>query len=159
MKQKSRSGSARICRRFPRARYEREAVCAAIVSAHAVIEVVASRFVSVDAVSKLELIADQLINSLLVVGPSFPNWQSLSLNALRLEVRVQGHPVHQGIGGHRGRSADSARVARQSPLAVWPRPACRRTYHHRELLPGASGGRGTKRDGAFAGLGSAVVTF
>ncbi len=38
-----------------------------------VIEVVATRFVSADAVSKVELIADSLINALLVVGPSLPN--------------------------------------------------------------------------------------
>jgi 2-keto-4-pentenoate hydratase len=82
------------------ARYEREAVCAAVVSAHAVIEVVASRFIDPEVVSRLELIADQLINSLLVVGPSCPNWQALPLASLPLEVRVQGHPVFQGQGGH-----------------------------------------------------------
>jgi len=82
------------------ARYEREAVCEAVVSAHAVIEVIACRFANMTSVSKLELIADQLVNSLLVVGPSVPNWQSLTLGALRLEVRVQGHPVHQSVGGH-----------------------------------------------------------
>ena len=71
-----------------------------MVSAHAVIEVVASRYVDPEAVSKLERVADQLINSLLVVGPSCPDWQSLPLTALPLEVRVQGHPVFQGRGGH-----------------------------------------------------------
>lgn len=82
------------------ARYERAAVCAAIVSAHAVIEVVASRYVDPEGVSLLERVADQLINSLLVVGPSCPAWQSLPLTELPLEVRVQGNPVHQGRGGH-----------------------------------------------------------
>ena len=82
------------------AHYKRDTVCAAVVSAHAVIEVVASRYVDPEAVSKLERVADQLINSLLVVGPSFPDWQSLPLGALPLEVRVQGHPVFQGRGGH-----------------------------------------------------------
>jgi len=82
------------------ARYEREAVCAAVASAHAVIEVVASRFLDPDAVSRLERVADQLINSLLVVGPALPDWRSLPLSALPLEVRVQGHPVFQGRGGH-----------------------------------------------------------
>ena len=84
----------------PGARYERDAVCAAVVSAHAVIEVVASRYLDPQAVSDLERVADQLINSLLVVGPSCPDWQALPLTALPLEVRVQGHPVFQGRGGH-----------------------------------------------------------
>lgn len=82
------------------ARYARDAVCAAVVSAHAVIEVVASRFINPEAVSELERVADQLLNSLLVVGPSCPDWQALPLTALPLEVRVQGHPVFQGRGGH-----------------------------------------------------------
>ena len=143
------------------ARYEREAVCAAIVSAHAVIEVVASRFVDPDAVSKLELIADQLINSLLVVGPSCPNWQSLAVGRAAARSARAGP---SGLPGPRrpsaGRSADSAGVARQSPLAVRPRPARRRTRHHRQLLRSAVRGARSRRATAhFAGLGSAVVTF
>jgi 2-keto-4-pentenoate hydratase len=82
------------------ARYERAAVCAAIVSAHAVIEVVASRYVDPEGVSLLERVADQLLNSLLVVGPSCPAWQALPLTELPLEVRVEGNPVYQGRGGH-----------------------------------------------------------
>jgi 2-keto-4-pentenoate hydratase len=84
----------------PGMRYERAAVCAAVVSAHAVIEVVASRFVDPERVSFLERVADQLINSLLVVGPPFPAWQGLPLTDLALEVRVEGKPVYQGRAGH-----------------------------------------------------------
>ena len=84
----------------PGARYERATVCAAVVSAHAVIEVVASRYLDPETVSRLERIADHLINSLLVVGPSYPAWQSLPVTELPLEVRVEGNPVYQGRGGH-----------------------------------------------------------
>jgi 2-keto-4-pentenoate hydratase len=80
--------------------YERERVCAALVSAHAVIEVIVSRYVDVDAVSQLERVADGFMSELLVVGPSFPAWQQLDLADLPLEVRVDGRHVFQGRGGH-----------------------------------------------------------
>ncbi len=136
------------------ARYERAAVCAAVVSAHAVIEVIATRFVKAEAVSKLELIADQLLNSLLVVGPSLPNWQSLPLGALRLEVRVQGHPVHQGVGGHPQGDPLIPLVWLANHLSQYGRGLrAGRDHHHRQLLPGAVRGRGTKRHGAFLRAG------
>jgi 2-keto-4-pentenoate hydratase len=141
-------------------RYERDAVCAAVVSAHAVIEVVASRYLDPEAVSKLERIADQLINSLLVVGPSCPNWRSLPLDSLPLEVRVQGHPVFQGRGGH----------PQGDPLipVVWL--ANHLSMHSRGLRAGELVTTGSccgvqwvapeqTVTAHFAGLGSAIVTF
>ena len=82
------------------ARYERAAVCAAIVSAHAVIEVVVSRYLDWNAVSQLERVADSFMNELLIVGPSVPAWQQLALANLPLEVRVDGTTVYRGRGGH-----------------------------------------------------------
>ncbi len=142
------------------ARYERDAVCAAVVSAHAVIEVVASRFVDPEKASKLELIADQLINSLLVVGPSCPHWQALPLTSLQLEVRVQGHPVFQGRGGH----------PQGDPLIPLVWLANHVSLHGRGLRAGelitTGSCCGVQQVGAeqtatahFPGLGSAVVTF
>jgi 2-keto-4-pentenoate hydratase len=142
------------------ARYERDAVCEAVVSAHAVIEVVASRFIDTQAVSKLELVADQLINSLLVVGPSCPNWQALPLTSLPLEVRVEGHPVFQGRGGH----------PQGDPLIplVWLAnhlSALGRGLRAGELVTtGSCGGvqfvaAEQSATAHFSGLGSAVVTF
>jgi 2-keto-4-pentenoate hydratase len=82
------------------ARYDRDTVSAALVSAHAVIEVLASRYLDSAAVSQLERVADGFMNELLIVGPSLPDWRALPLATLRLEVRVDGRPVHQAVGGH-----------------------------------------------------------
>ena len=81
-------------------RYERAAVCAALVSAHAVIEVVVSRYADADAVTQLERVADNFMNEMLIVGPACTKWQSLPLSGLPLEVRVDGKTVYQGRGGH-----------------------------------------------------------
>ncbi len=82
------------------ARYERDAVSAALVSAHAVIEVVVTRYENFDAVTQLERVADSFMNELLIVGPSCTSWRELPLAELPLEVRVDGKPVHQARGGH-----------------------------------------------------------
>jgi 2-keto-4-pentenoate hydratase len=82
------------------ARYGRDAVSAAIVSAHAAIEVMVSRYVDFDAVTPLERAADNLMNELLILGPSLPAWQGLKLADLALELRVDDKPVFQGRGGH-----------------------------------------------------------
>ena len=82
------------------ARYVREAVSAAIVSAHAAIEVMVSRYVDFDAVTPLERVADNLMNELLILGPALPAWRGLKLADLALELRVDDKPVFQGRGGH-----------------------------------------------------------
>jgi 2-keto-4-pentenoate hydratase len=141
-------------------RYDRKTVCAAVVSAHAVIEVVASRYIDPEAVSPLERIADQLINSLLVVGPSCRDWRSLPLNSLPLEVRVQGHPVYQGRGTH----------PQGDPLIPLVWLANHLSIHSRGLRAGELVTTGSccgvqwaapeqTATAHFAGLGSAVVTF
>jgi 2-keto-4-pentenoate hydratase len=140
--------------------YERAAVCAAIASAHAVIEVVASRFVDPERVSLFERVADQLINSLLVVGPSCPAWQSLPLTELALEVRVEGQPVYQGRGGH----------PQADPLIPLVWLANHLSQHGRGLRAGELVTTGSccgvlhvaaeqTASAHFSGLGSAVVTF
>ncbi|MBS0387350.1 MAG: fumarylacetoacetate hydrolase family protein [Proteobacteria bacterium] len=82
------------------ARYDRETVSAALVSAHAVIEVVVSRYVDADVVTQLERVADNFMNELLIVGPSCTSWRSLALAQLPLELRIDGKPVFQARGGH-----------------------------------------------------------
>lgn len=84
----------------PGAHYEREVVSDALASAHAVIEIVVSRYADNEAVSRLEQVADSFMNEMLIVGPSCPAWRSLPLAELPLEVRVDGRPVHQARGGH-----------------------------------------------------------
>ena len=81
-------------------RYERDAVIDALASAHAVIEIVVSRYANNETVSRLEQVADSFMNEMLIVGPSCPDWRSLRLGELPLEVRVDGKPVHQARGGH-----------------------------------------------------------
>jgi 2-keto-4-pentenoate hydratase len=81
-------------------RYERAAVCAAVATAHAAIEVVVSRYLDGEAVSQLERVADSFMNELLILGPSCRSWQQLDLAELPLEVKVDGKVVYQGHGGH-----------------------------------------------------------
>ena len=80
--------------------YDRETVCAAVASAHAVIEVISSRYVDDDAVPHFGRVADSYMNLLLIVGPSCPAWRRLAVESLPLELRIDGLPVHQGRGGH-----------------------------------------------------------
>ena len=82
------------------AHYDRETVCAAVASAHAVIEVISSRYLDEATVPHFGRVADSYMNLLLVVGPSCPDWRKLQVDTLPLEVRVDGIPVHQGRGGH-----------------------------------------------------------
>ena len=82
------------------ARYDRASVSAAVASAHAVIEVISSRYLDEAAVPTFGRVADSYMNLLLVVGPSCPGWRQLQVETLPLEVRVDGIPVHQGRGGH-----------------------------------------------------------
>mgnify|MGYP001019978759 CR=1 FL=1 len=82
------------------AHYTREAVTERIASAHAVIEVLASRYADPAAVSLLENVADLYQNEMLVVGPSQPRWRDLPLAQLLLQFRIDDKPVYQGHGGH-----------------------------------------------------------
>ena len=80
--------------------YSADEVYAAVASAHAVIEIVVTRFVDADAVSQLERVADSLMNEALIVGPRCDDWQRLALHDLPLQVQVDEVTVHSGHGGH-----------------------------------------------------------
>jgi 2-keto-4-pentenoate hydratase len=142
------------------ARYDRETVCAAVASAHAVIEVISSRYVDEAAAPHLDRVADSYMNLLLVVGPSCPGWRQLALTSLPLEVRIDGLPVHQGRGGH----------PLGDPIVplVWlanHMSALERGLRAGELVTtGNCCGPQSARTGQavsawFAGLGSAIITF
>jgi len=62
--------------------------------------VISSRYDDDDAVPHLDRVADSYMNLLLVVGPSCPSWRKLAIETLPLELRIDGLPVHQGLGGH-----------------------------------------------------------
>jgi 2-keto-4-pentenoate hydratase len=82
------------------AQYSRDAVLAAVASAHAVIEIVVSRFLDSDAVSQLERVADNFMNEALVIGPPCTDWHELPLRELPIAVQVDGTIVYSGHGGH-----------------------------------------------------------
>jgi len=81
-------------------RYEREQVCTALVSAHAAVEIVTSRYADGDSVTQLERVADLFMNEALVVGLSVPGWRDLAIADLELEVRIDGVCLFRGRGGH-----------------------------------------------------------
>jgi len=78
----------------------------AIAAVHAVIEIVHSRFASIQAAPPLDRLADNLSNAGLVRGAACRDWRALELEALplRLEVlRADGsRSVYEGRGGHAG---------------------------------------------------------
>ena len=80
--------------------YSMEAVCAAVASAHAVIEIVVTRYVDFNAVSQLERVADNFMNEALVIGAPCLQWRELALSELPLQVQVDDLSVHTGLGGH-----------------------------------------------------------
>jgi len=80
--------------------YSAAEVYAAVASAHAVIEIVVTRFVDADAVSQLERVADNFMNEALITGSPCSDWQRLALHDLPLQVQVDGLTVHSGRGGH-----------------------------------------------------------
>ncbi len=142
------------------ARYDRDTVCAAVASAHAVIEVISSRYADDAAVPQLDRVADSYMNLLLVVGPSCPGWRQLAIDSLPLEVRVDGRPVHQARGGH--------------PLGDPLQPLVWIANHLSQLGRGLRGGElvttgscsgvqqvrsGQTVSAWFDGLGSAVASF
>lgn len=85
-------------------RYGLAELDAAIAAVHPVIEIVCSRFASLEAAPPLDRLADNLSNAGLVRGAACRDWRSLALGALtlRLELlRPDGSRfVHEGVGGH-----------------------------------------------------------
>jgi len=142
------------------AHYGREAVSAAIVSAHAVIEVMVSRFADFEAVTQLERIADGFMNELLIVGPSLPAWRALALADLPFEIRVDDKPVLQGRGGHplgdpllpvvwlANHLLEHGRLLRAGEIVTTGSCAGLRYVHAEQSV-----------SAYFAGLGTAVVRF
>jgi len=82
------------------AAYALDEVLAAVASAHPVIEIVVSRYIHADAVSRLDNVADAFINEALIIGPACTDWRALALPTLPLQVEVDGAVVHSARGGH-----------------------------------------------------------
>ncbi len=80
--------------------WSREAVAAAIGSAHAVFEICVARLADYAAAPALDQLADFIQNEALVYGPALSDWRRLDLPRLALQVRVEGELVHEAVGGH-----------------------------------------------------------
>jgi len=82
------------------ARYERDAVIAAIDSAYAAIEIVTSRFKTHDGAPPLDRLADSISNGGLILGPATRDWRRQDLSSLLLCLQIDGETVHEARGGH-----------------------------------------------------------
>lgn len=80
--------------------YDVAQVLAAVGGAHAVLELVASRFQRESSATQLERVADAFSNEGLVVGPACAGWRSLDLKALPLLVEVGGREHLRGTAVH-----------------------------------------------------------
>lgn len=69
--------------------YSREQVLDAVGGAHPVLEIVLSRYASLEAAPALDRLADNCSNGGLVVGPICQSWRTLKLPELELALSVQ----------------------------------------------------------------------
>jgi 2-keto-4-pentenoate hydratase len=85
----------------PRGRpHDRESVRDAIASAHAAIEILDSRYVSLQGRSRTEMLADAFNNGGFVPGPACPVWGDIDLAALEVSLSLDGKIVFSGSGTH-----------------------------------------------------------
>lgn len=82
--------------------YSPDDVLAALDSAHPAIEVLASRYVDVEAVDPMSNLADSLSSQALVLGPAILNWRSIDLAAEGVRVMVDGQEIKRRIGNPAG---------------------------------------------------------
>jgi 2-keto-4-pentenoate hydratase len=133
-----------------------------IASAHPVIEILYSRFASLEAAPPLDRLADNLSNAGLVRGAACPDWRGLALATLPLRLALHRSDgsrfLHETRGGHPCGDPRlpllwlvNAAIARDAPL------------RRGDLITtGSCGGlhpveRGTRVRVAFDGLGSAEL--
>ena len=85
-------------------RYERNAIMAAIGSAHAAIEIVVSRFLRHELVEPLDRLADNISNAGLILGPPCQSWRQLHFAVLPLQLTILTdtgeRQEHHLRGGH-----------------------------------------------------------
>lgn len=78
----------------------REAVIAAIGSAHIAIELCATRFAGGQTAPPLALHADNINNFALVLGPEIKNWRAIDSSTQVATVAVDGTTIIETKGGH-----------------------------------------------------------
>jgi 2-keto-4-pentenoate hydratase len=80
--------------------HDRDSVRDAIASAHAAIEILDSRYVSLDGRSRFEMLADTFNNGGFVAGPACTGWRDLDLGDLAVSLIIDGETVFAGRGTH-----------------------------------------------------------
>jgi 2-keto-4-pentenoate hydratase len=88
-------------------RYERNAVMAAIGSAHAAIEIVVSRFLRHELAEPLDRLADNLSNAGLVLGPACRSWRQLHFATLPWLMTTVADSGERREHGARGRHSSA----------------------------------------------------
>jgi len=82
--------------------YGQDEVIDAIASVHPVIEVMESRYSDFLKVDWLSIVADNITNGYLIVGPAIADWQKLDLMQPQITVRENGRLLALGIGNNGG---------------------------------------------------------
>ena len=82
------------------AAYGRDEVMAAVADLHPAIEVPDSRYVDWREAGMPQLVADNAIAALLVLGPPARDWRDLDLSQHGVTVRVNGEVVDEGSGAN-----------------------------------------------------------
>ena len=80
--------------------YTRDEVLAAVATMHPAIEIVDTRFVSLAAADALSQRADQQNHGALALGPPRAAWSRIDPPTQPVRLSIDGHVVHEGIGGN-----------------------------------------------------------
>lgn len=100
----------------------RELVLAAVASAHLAIEVIESRFADLRAADPLSVLADNISNGALVLGPALPGWQGLDLARPPSRVVIDGVEAGRCTTGNTGGDPIRLLVALVAHAAARGRP-------------------------------------
>jgi 2-keto-4-pentenoate hydratase len=145
--------------------YSRAEVEAAIASAHAVIEIVDSRYADAAGATYPEKLADSVSNGALVVGPAVTAWKDLDLTQVPVHLTIGGKVLTDKTGGVPGGDPVAALLwlanhLRTSPLAH----AADGLAAGQMVTTGSCTGlpfaaAGDEAVASFAGLGTVTVAF
>jgi 2-keto-4-pentenoate hydratase len=80
--------------------HDRASVMDAIASAHAAIEILDSRFTTLQGRSRFEMLADSFNNGGFVAGPARTDWRALDLAGLPVTLAIDGKTIFTGRGTH-----------------------------------------------------------
>ena len=78
--------------------YQADEIRAAVVSAHIAMELVDTRLADADAAGPFWRLADNLLNSALVIGAEIPNWRDIDFSKLTVRVNAKGNCIAESLG-------------------------------------------------------------